>query len=329
MISIAMLSKWHVHAKDYALEASKHPHLEIKAVWDEVAERGEAWGRELAVPFEPDLLKLLADPAIDAVIVDAPTNMHKDIIIEAARHGKHIFSEKVLAFTTEDCDAIFKAVEENKVHLMLALKRLCDSYYLYAQQVLDQGLLGKLNLIRCRLAHSGGLPKQGNPYGELPAHFFDPMQSGGGALIDLGAHPIYLVNRLGGMGKGLYARLNQSIRQEVDDNSVVMIDYDNGAIGLIEAGFVSNGSFQLEMHGTEGILMIQKGGLRLKSVHVNSNEWTVPESLPHALPSPMEQWVMQIREGYAPSITKEDMWRLTQINQAASRSHVEGRRVEL
>lgn len=329
MLVVAMLSKWHVHAKDYAKEALAHPDIKIKVVWDEVPERGEAWAEELGVPFEPELGKVLADPEIDGVIIDAPTNLHKEIMIQAARHGKHIFSEKVLAFTTEDCEEIFRAVEEHQVHLMLALKRLCDPYYLYAQQVLDQGLLGKLNLIRCRLAHGMGLPREGRPYGELPPHFFDPEQTGGGALIDLGAHPIYLVNRLAGPASGVYARLHQSIRTEVDDNSAVMLDYESGLLGIIEAGFVSSNSFQLELHGSEGILQIEKGGLRIKSQHLRGNEWVVPDNLPDPLPSPLGQWVLQILHGYEPAITKEDMWRLTQINQAAIRSHMEGRRVPL
>jgi len=329
MLSVALLSKWHVHARDYAREAREHPEIEIRLVWDEVPERGRAWAEELGVPFEPQLEKVLADPLIDGVIITAPTSMHKEIMLQAAAHGKHIFSEKVLAFTTADCDEIFRAADEHQVHLMLALKRLCEPYYLYAQQALDQGLIGKLNLIRCRLVHAGGLPREGQPYGELPLHFYDPEQSGGGALIDLGAHPIYLVNRLAGPASGLYARLSRSIRAEVDDNSVVLLDYESGALGIIEAGFVSRNAFQLELHGTEGVLLIEKGSVRIKSRHLRGNEWAVPKELPEPLPSPMAQWVNQILRGDQPSITREDMRRLTLINQAAMRSQLEGCRVQL
>jgi len=329
MLSVALLSKWHVHAKDYAREAREHPEIEIKLVWDEVPERGREWAGELGVPFEPQLERVLADPQIDGVIIAAPTSMHKKIMLQAAAHGKHIFSEKVMALTTEDCEAIFRAADVHQVHIMLALKRLCDPYYLYAQQLLDQGFIGKLNLVRCRLAHGGGLPREGQPYGELPLHFYDPEQSGGGALIDLGAHPIYLVNRLAGPASGLYARLSRSIRREVDDNSVVLLDYDSGALGIIEAGFVSQNSFQLELHGTEGILLIEKGSVRVRSRHLHGNEWVLPQELPDPLPSPMAQWVNLIVRGEEPSITREDMLRLTQINQAAIRSQLEGCRVQL
>jgi predicted dehydrogenase len=329
MLSVALLSKWHVHARDYAREARAHPEIEIRLVWDEVPERGRAWAEELGVAFEPRLERVLADPGIDGVIIASPTHMHKEIMLQAAAHGKHIFSEKVLAFTTEDCEEIFRVADERHIHIMLALKRLCDPYYLYAQHALDRGLLGKLNLIRCRLAHGGGIPREDRPYGELPPHFYDPEQAGGGALIDLGAHPIYLVNRLAGPAAGLYARLNRSIRTEVDDNSAVLLDYASGALGIIEAGFVSHNAFLLELHGTEGILLIEKGGIRIRSRHLNGDEWVVPDELPEPLPSPMAQWVNWILRGDSPSITREDMWRLTQINQAAIRSQLEGRRVQL
>src|SRR5690606_41067498 len=98
---------------------------------------GEKWAAELGVPFEADLEAVLSNPAIDAIIISTPTNLHKDIIISAANHKKHIFTEKVLAFSVEDCQEIYDAVEANNVHLMLSLPRLTENYYIYAQEALD------------------------------------------------------------------------------------------------------------------------------------------------------------------------------------------------
>ncbi|MBY0145032.1 Gfo/Idh/MocA family protein [Neobacillus niacini] len=329
MIKVAMLSRWHVHANDYAREALANPDIEIAVVWDEEPERGRQWASELGVPFEENLSAVLSNPDIDGVIIDTPTFMHKQVMLEAAKHKKHIFSEKVLAFTTNDCDEIFSAVDENGVHLMLSLKRLNDDYYLYAEKAVKEGLLGRINSVRCRLAHGMGLPLEGKPYGKLPPYFFDPKVCGGGALMDLGAHPIYLTNRLAGKPKGVYARLESTLGHEVDDNSAVLVDYSSGVLGIIEAGFSSNDSFRLELHGTDGQIIIEKGGLKIKSIHVNDGQWFTPSELPAKLPSAMEQWVKQIQVASEPSITREDMWRLTQINEAALVSHAEGRRVEL
>jgi scyllo-inositol 2-dehydrogenase (NAD+) len=329
VISVAMLSKWHVHATDYAREANQNPNLAIKKVWDEIPERGQAWAEELGVNFEPDLSNILTDLSIDAVIVDTPTNMHKDIIIQAAEHGKHIFTEKVLAFTVEECEEILAVVESAGVQLMVSLPRLTHSYYLYAQDVLDRGLLGKLTMLRCRLAHNGAVPNEESGRGWLPEHFFDPETCGGGALIDLGAHPIYLANRLAGPAASVTARLSSFLDYQVDDNAAVVVEYKSGALGVLEAGFVSGGSpFLLECHGTEGTVMIEEGRVRLNSRKIEES-WVVPEKLPVSLPTPIEQWVNMIEHGTKPDITNEDTWRLTQINGAAALSNRESRAVKL
>ena len=85
MVNILMLSKWHVHAKDYAKTISEQPDARITCVWDEDAARGAAWAKELGVPFEPDLEKALAREDVDAVVVDTPTTMHRKVMVKAAR----------------------------------------------------------------------------------------------------------------------------------------------------------------------------------------------------------------------------------------------------
>ncbi|MFD1397388.1 Gfo/Idh/MocA family protein [Kroppenstedtia eburnea] len=330
MISVALLSKWHVHAPDYARQANDHPHLSIVKVWDEDPRRGQEWATELGVPFASDLNRVLEDPAIDGVIVNTATHLHKEVIMAAARNGKHIFTEKVLALTVADCQEIYATVESAQVKLMVSLPRLTDSTYLYTQQALEQGLLGRLTTIRCRLAHNGAVPSGREERGWLPQRFFDPVACGGGALIDLGAHPIYLTNRLAGPATAVQARLSSFLGGEVDDNAAVVVEYASGALGVIEAGFVSGGSpFLLECHGTEGSLMVTDHTVRLNSSRTPQQGWHQPENLPAPLPSPMEQWVRLIRHGIQPTITKEDVIRLTQINEAARLSHREERRVKM
>jgi scyllo-inositol 2-dehydrogenase (NAD+) len=328
MLKVAMLSKWHVHAEDYAREAIENVNLSIKMVWDERKERGEKWAEQLGVLFEQDLEKVLTNPDIDAVIVDTPTNLHKEIIMLAAKHKKHIFTEKVLAFTIQDCEEILTAIKENDVKLMVSLPRLTTNYYLYAQEILNKGIIGRLTSIRCRLSHDGAVASDSHPNGWLPEHFFNKEECGGGALIDLGAHPIYLTNRLAGPAKAVTARLQQTLGYDVDDNAVALIEYESGALGMIETGFLSTGSpFQLELYGTEGSLLIEDNTIRLKSRHLG-REWITPEQLPEALPIAMEQWVQNILAEKEPTITEEDVIGLTLINQAASLSHRQGRRVE-
>lgn len=328
MIRCALLSRWHVHANDYARQAKQLDGITLTAVWDEQPDRGAEWAKELNIPFYADLEELLSSPDIDAVIVASPTNQHTEIITRCAEKGKHIFTEKILAFSVRECEAIYAAIEQAGVHFMISLPRLTDPVYLYAQAAMDRGELGTLQYIRCRLAHSGGLPYEGHPNGWLPAHFFSAEQCGGGALIDLGAHPIYLTNRLAGPAAGVSARFTYGLGHAVEDQAVVTVDYASGAIGVLEAGFSSAASpFLLELHGTTGSIMIEDGDLRIKSA-ATEQKWLQPE-LPQPIARPMEQWVKAIESGATPTITRMDTMRLTQINEAAALSHKEGRRIQL
>src|SRR5699024_10464825 len=153
MIRVALLSRWHVHADDYAKQIKENVHLTIEMVWDEDQTRGDNWAHELGVPFEEDLDTIMSNPSIDAVVVNTPTTMHKNVIMKSAVNKKHIFTEKVLALTVEDCEEIYAAIEASGVQLMVSLPRLTESDYVHAEQTIKKGLLGKLTMIRCRLAH--------------------------------------------------------------------------------------------------------------------------------------------------------------------------------
>lgn len=183
MIRVAMLSQWHVHAVDYARQAKAHPQIGIAAVWDENPDRGAAWARELGVPFYDDLEAVLQDPAIDGVVVTAPTTQHWMVIGKAIQQGKHVFSEKVLALTAADCDAIFRAADVHRVQVMLSLPRLSYPTVVYAQHAVAQGWLGDLTLIRCRAAHDGAVSTPTHPQGWLPAAFFNVAEKIGRAHV--------------------------------------------------------------------------------------------------------------------------------------------------
>lgn len=163
-----------------------------------------------------------------------------------------------------------------------------------------------------------------------PARFFDEEQCGGGSFIDLGAHPIYLTNRLMGPVNALHARLRQTNHHGVDDNAVVILEYKSGALGVIETGFLSYGSpFQLELYGTEGTLLIEDEQIRLRSDRLGHHDWESPQQAVQRLPMPMDQWVAEIQTDKAPTLTKEDFINLTKINEVAALSNKENRRIVL
>lgn len=296
MIKIAMLSFWHVHAPDYAKQVENHPDTKIVAVWDEDKKRGEKEAEKYKADFYESLDDLLAQADIDAVIVDTPTTMHREVIVKSAQAGKHIFTEKVIAATMKEANEIVAAVKQAGVKLTVSLPRINDSYTLAIQQILNDRLLGDITLVRTRLSHNGATA------GWLPEHFYRLQDTAGGALIDLGCHPMYLARLfLGRLPESVYAQYGYLTGKEVEDNAAAVLYCDNGAMAVVEAGFVNKFSpFSIEVHGTDGSLMYgtPEPKLLVRAVKPGENEadWQEYE-LPAQHPSAFDQWVGHIQNG--------------------------------
>ncbi|MFA6241440.1 MAG: Gfo/Idh/MocA family oxidoreductase [Candidatus Hydrogenedentales bacterium] len=327
MLRVAMLSQWHVHAKGYAESLRKMPDVKLTVVWDEIPERGKGWADSLGVEFEPDLAKVLKRSDVDAVACDAPTNRHAEIMVAAANAGKHIFTEKVLALTVDECKQISDAVAKAGVKFCISFPFRTRPEVLYAHKAVEDGLLGQLTFVRVRIAHNGGSG------GWLPKHFWDPAQCGGGAMMDLGAHPMYLARYFGGQPKRITSTFNYMTGHEVEDNAVSVIEFENKVIGVAETSFVSTHSpFSLELSGTEGSVLV--GGIDERAVKIRSNKldgqnWVTPESLPEALPGTTQIWVDGILRNAPIPFDTEAGTQLTELMQYAYVAHKEGRQVEI
>ena len=328
VLRIAMLSSWHVHAPGYARDILARSDAKITAVWDEDPQRGANWAAELGVPFEEDLDAVLGRSDVDAVVVNAPTNLHAEIMVAAANAGKHIFTEKVMAPTVEECRAISEAVTKAGVRFCISFPQRTRPVNLLAKKVIEDGLLGDITMLRIRNAHNGAIA------GWLPEHFYDPIACGGGAMIDLGAHPMYLARWLMGEPRRIAALFNSFTGRQVEDNAVALIEFANKAIGVIETGFVSHNSpFSLELYGTEGTFLA--GGPE-SSVRINSRKleqsghqgWFIPTRLPAPLPMPLDMWIQGILEGEPILFGLEEGTQLTELMEGAARSYRSGSVVE-
>ncbi|NMB11186.1 MAG: Gfo/Idh/MocA family oxidoreductase [Firmicutes bacterium] len=328
MLRIAMLSSWHVHAPGYAREIQSRSDARITAVWDEDPARGRKWAADLGVPFEADLDAILGRSDVDGVVVNAPTNRHGEVMVAAAKAGKHIFTEKVMAITVKECQAISEAVKEAGVQFCISFPQRTWPITLLAKQVIDDGLLGDVTLLRVRNAHNGAIA------GWLPEHFYDPVACGGGAMMDLGAHPVYLARWLMGKPRRITSLFSSFTGHEVEDNAVALIEFANKGIAVVETGFVSHSSpFTLELHGSEGTFLVggPERSVRLNSAKLNKNGtqgWIIPTRLPAALPMPMDQWIRGILEGTPIHFGLEEGIQLTELMEGAMHSYRSGKQVE-
>ena len=252
-MKIAIFGVWHVHAPGYTKTA-----MELGEVVG-FYERNDALAESFASKFNilrfstPD--ELLKSDA-EGVIVCSASSEHADDIIKIAKAGKHIFTEKVLALTDADCDRIETAVNENGVNFVISLFQKYLGSRMVVKEVASSGELGKLNYMRFRNCHSGSTKDW------LPKHFYNEKECGGGAMIDLGAHGMYLTEWILGMPVKASSEFTvscgiESVKEKnsdgVEDNAVTVMSFEDGAIAVNETGFVSNYSpVTLEVFGEDG-----------------------------------------------------------------------------
>lgn len=326
-LRIALVGAWHVHANDYARDCENNPHTHLVAVWDAnpefAAQAAEKWG----VPSVADLGNLLADPDLDGVIITTATNIHREVMEKVIASGIHIFTEKVLAATTEDAEAIVDAAAKAGITLTVSLPRLYTGYTRTIDQVLAAGELGEISYVRVRVSHDGAIRRDNKPQW-LPEHFFDREEAMGGAMIDFGAHPYYLVHHFSGMPESVTAHYLSTSGHDVEDQALVVFSYPGKLTSVAEASFLGGaiGHF-VEIHGSDGSLIFDfDNGLRTKLR--GRSDWTSRCLLPDATP-PFDRWVEHIHRGEPDPENVAVALALTNLAAAAEVSAAQGRAVSI
>ncbi len=328
MVKVGIASFAHVHARAYTDQVIGNARAQLVAMWDHIEDRGRRAAADFEVPFHGDLDEFMRLD-IDAVVVNVETDRHPEVLVAAARAGKHIFTEKALAITVEECDRIIQAVEEAGVSFMISLPYRAERTMLLAKKVVDEELLGQLSLCRGRVAHAAALDKW---FGGDSAWFVDPAQSGGGALFDLGCHRIDAVRWLLGEPRKVMAIINNvSPNYTIDDNSATIIEFASKAIAMVDVAYVQrSGPNPFELFGTEGSLSMGAGPPVLTTTKLSQEEAAdYVANGPDEAPSAMEQWIDAIEDGTQMSITIQDGRNPTELLQAAYTSAAQGRAIEL
>lgn len=317
MIGIGVVGYWHVHANDYAREALDHPRTRLVTGYDPDPALAREGTRARGIEPAADLDALLVNPEVDAVTVTTATSDHTEVIRRAIKAGKHVFTEKLLAPTVAECEALIQEAEAAGVQLVVSLPRLTESPIRAVRGLIDSGDLGTLTYARVRMAHDGWLA------GWLPERFADPVTAIGGAFADLGCHPAYLIQHiLGSTPVTVTATYGSVSAHAVEDNAVVVAGYADGAVGVAEASFVTTpGAFAFEVRGTRASLLFGFGQEKLtaKGGRFGEQSWSEVE-LPDAGPHPFRLWIDAIEGRADASANRAAATELTRFVVAANES---------
>lgn len=209
--------------------------------------------------------ELVADPQIDVVDICSPNFLHKEMALEAIRHGKHVYSEKPLALTAHEAREMVDAAQKAGVKTLVGFNYMKNPTASLAKEIIQSGEIGDV-------VHFYGTHNE-----DYMADPREPMhwhclknRAGLGALGDLAAHIVnmahYLVSDIATVCGDLQtvvthrpetAGSTNMVEVENEDQASALLRFSNGAMGVIEASRIACGrkmGLTWTITGTKGAL---------------------------------------------------------------------------
>ena len=249
-----------------------------------VAEASKKFGWE---SYETSFEKFVSRPDLDVIDITAPSNFHKEAAIAAAENKKHVFCEKPLALNTKDAREILEAVTKNGVKHQIGFNYRFAPAIVLAKKIIDEGRLGQIYHFRGKYLQDFVV----DPAFPLVWRL-DKSVAGSGSHGDLGAHVIDLARHLVGDFKKVMGVQKTFIKQRpivekmtglsgkasddakygevtVDDATLFISEFENGALGSFEATRFASGhknDLTFEINGS-------RGSIRFDLLRINELEY--------------------------------------------------------
>jgi predicted dehydrogenase len=225
--------------------------LEYLPVLQAVAARDTQKAQEFADRWgysrvENDWRKLVASDDIDAIDICTPNNLHAEIAIEAAKHGKAILCEKPISMDVAEGERMCEAVEKAGVPNTVWYNYRRIPAVTFAKQLIDSGKLGRIFHYRANFLQDWTISAE-LPQGGAALWRLDAKAAGSGVTGDLLAHCIDTAIWLNGNIQDVTAMTETFVKErthqltgkkepvEIDDACTFLCHFNNGSLGLFES----------------------------------------------------------------------------------------------
>jgi myo-inositol 2-dehydrogenase/D-chiro-inositol 1-dehydrogenase len=295
------------------------PGVELVALCDMNEEKLKATATEWGVPYTyTDFEAMIQNQELDAIAITSPSHLHTVQIAQALEQGLHVFSEKPLGTTVEECKIAEAAVEKHpELVFMLGFMRRYDPSYAYARKMVVEGKIGKPILFRGysqdpETAIKGAIAYAGHS---------------GGQFIDMAVHDIDLARwfmasdpkTIFAIG-GCYAHPEFGQFKDGDNVSALM-HLQNESMAFLFAGRTAPHGYNVETEivGTKGTLRIasvpQKNMVEILDEYGVRKECSQDfiERFGAAYLNEMNEFISCINEGRKPEVTVYDGTKCTEI----------------
>jgi len=303
----------------------------LVAVLGSTYAKATAFAREHGIERGYDSMEdFIRDPEVDVVYVAGPNGLHASHTLQAAKARKHVFCEKPMALTVEDCRSMIEACRKNGVKLGVGLQYRHHPAHLKAREIVASGELGALVFANAQVEIA---PES------MPQWYLDPRLSGGGAMHRLGTHRIDLLRFiLKCEVEEVSAFIGQTTREKPYEEMVVgILKFNQGAYGTVHFSMtIPHGTNSFDLHGTKASLFCKGttsqwwggggGELILKGDSVTT---TYPFKKPHLYKEEVEDFNRSIQEGKDPAATGMDGLRAAEISIALFESSLQRKTIRL
>jgi UDP-N-acetyl-2-amino-2-deoxyglucuronate dehydrogenase len=239
------------------------PGLRLTAVCDTAEERAREAGDAHGVPWFTSYEKLLHEAPCDAVAVATPSGLHAKQGILAARAGKHVISEKPMAITLAQADALVRACDDAAVHLFVVKQNRLNPAVQLLRRAIDKGRFGRIYVASTTV------------WWARPQEYYDqaPWRGtwalDGGAIMNQASHYVDLLQWLVGPVESVMAKTATLARKiEAEDTGVAVLKFANGALGSIQVTMLT---YPKNLEGSLTILG-EKGAAKVGGTAVNRVE---------------------------------------------------------
>jgi len=276
-LGIIGLGRW---AKVLTRAAQKSERLRIVCGFSRSAETRRAFTQELGVPTVSELTAMLADPSIRGVILTVPNEQHLPIAEQAARAGKHVYTEKPIADTLVDGIKLAALGTQYDVQVMVGHSARLLAGTRLMKQAIDAGELGRVVFMEGNFSNERALEltpqtwrwyrakAPGGPLSQLAVHIFDSLHCLGGTIDSVASH----ASKLSPVGA------------EVDDQSMTVLKFADGKLGYVGSSWTSPGVYSIRVFGQKGLMHYE----------VDFSVWDTP----HRLHETSTLYIQRGKDGY-------------------------------
>jgi myo-inositol 2-dehydrogenase/D-chiro-inositol 1-dehydrogenase len=305
------------------------PDAEVRAVASPRLD--EAWAEKLGIPTRStDNATVVEGPDIEAVVITASSDLHSELICQAANAGKHIFCEKPVGFDEQPIQDAISAAKSAGVQLQVGFNRRFDPDVRALAQAVQDGEIGELHGLRVINRDPAAPP-------------IDFVRRSGGLFFDFAIHDFDTARFLSGSEvHEVFAAGSVLIDPEIGtagdiDTAITTLRLTNGALCVIDNSRQARYGYdqRFEAFGTGGNLVVGNTRPTIKESFLENGVYTdLPpsnfvERYREAFVAELRAFVTCVQTGAPVSVTADDALAAVRIAKAAKRSMTENRPITI